>query len=203
MNESSVTTLLPLLFLVVTQLAQVGRKVDLQAALAEGRNPLGVPILDSIPGVPPLGQFNFIHGVNLVQLTIGLILVTTINNGVLRDGLTVLTWSMFVILPVLEVNTYDSILSWQTTPIALPVTGWPFYSFHAHLILSTVLTSYIVLMDRFGRQDLTQMTPQSDFIGLFFVGFLALGVATYGIYLWLLSQELKGLKAPPSTIYAY
>ena len=45
MDASSVTTLIPLLFLVVTQLAQVGRKVNLQAALAEGRNPLGIPII--------------------------------------------------------------------------------------------------------------------------------------------------------------
>ena len=203
MDASSVTTLIPLLFLVVTQLAQVGRKVNLQAALAEGRNPLGIPIIDSIPGVPPLGQLNFIHGVNLVQLTVGLILVTALSDGWLRGGLTVLTWLMFVILPVLEVETYVSILSEQATPIGLPVTGWPFYSFHAHLLLSTMLTFYILLVGIINSRELLHIGQQPDFILLFFIGLLTLGVATYGIYLWLLSQELKNLKAPSATNNLY
>jgi hypothetical protein len=198
MPETPVTALIPLLFLVVTQLAQAGQKVDLQKALEEGRNPLGVPILDSFPGVPPLGQFNFIHGANLTQLCVGLMMVTLLSEGWIRGGLTLLAWVVFVILPVLEVDEYSSILELEEPPAKLPMSELPFYSFHAHLLAATTITLYIAILGEYVPPNPRQGLEQLSSVGPIFVGLVGLGLATYIIYLYLLKQELEMLGSPPA-----
>jgi len=191
MDEAAVTSVVPLLFLVVTQLAQVGRKLDLQAAVTEDRHPLGIPILDWVPGVPAFGQFNFIHGANLTQLTVGLLLIAVLSEGWIQLGLTVLTWAMFVILPVLEVESYDEIVTIDDPPYTLPVLGSPFYSFHANLVSSTAITAFTYrYQDRFRTEIPSEV---GEYISGSPEVVLLICIATIGYvtFLYILHQELE------------
>jgi len=197
MDETAVTTLVPLLFLVVTQLAQVGRKLDLKKAIGRDRNPLGIPVLDWVPGVPAFGQFNFVHGANLTQLTVGLVLITVLSEGWIKWGLTLLTWVMFVVLPVLEINCYNEIIELSEAPYTLSRSDLPFYSFHAHLLMSTIITGVVFYFG--GRLD-----PDRDPVNfvlntpslISLIGLIAIG---YIVFLHILEKELEWIDSVEST----
>ena len=197
MESTAVTTLVPLLFLVVTQLAQVGRELDLKKAIGGDRNPLGIPVLDWVPGVPAFGQFNFVHGANLTQLTVGLVLITVLSEGWIKWGLTLLTWVMFVVLPVLEINCYNEIIELSEAPYTLPGSDLPFYSFHANLLMSTIITGVVFYFG--GRLDPDRdpvkfVLDTPSLIAL--IGLIAIG---YIVFLHILEEELELIDSVEST----
>lgn len=193
MANSVVVALIPILFVVVNQLAGVGRELDLQSALDEERNPLGIPILDWISWVPPLGQFNFIHGTNLSILTVSLVLTAVLSSGWTKFGLIVSTWLMLVVLPVLEINCYDQIVKLDEAPYTLPGSNLPWYSFHVNLTLSTIIALAVVgfasvRIPGEGPVEFIQSTPSV----LFLIGLIP---AAYILFLKVLGAEIREIES--------
>jgi hypothetical protein len=194
MANSVVVALIPILFVVVNQLAGVGRELDLQAALSEERNPLGIPILDWIPWVPSLGQFNFIHAANLSILTVSLILAAVLSSGWIKLGLMLSTWFMLVVLPVLEINCYDKIVKLEKAPYTLPKSNLPWYSFHVNLTLSTALTMVVVgfaTVHENGQRPFKFIETHPSVLSI--IGVIAFA---YMIFLKVLEEELRLIVSP-------
>lgn len=187
-GQDAVTTLAPLLFLVVTQVSTVGRDIDLQTALSEERHPLGFPFLKGV--FPPLGRFNFVHGMNLVTLTSALVLITLLSTGWIRWGMTFLTYLVLIVLPVLEVSEYDQILQVaESTPPTETV-----YSFHLHVLLATVLTAFVFLYGgTIPSNPVNGLTSPRTLVPFFPILILLIGIS-YLVFVRVLAAELNTLQ---------
>lgn len=183
-DSGTVTTLIPLLFLVVTQLSTVGRDADLDEAVEEERDPLGFPLFRVI--FPPLGRFNFIHGSNLVILSSGLVLITILSDGWVRIGTSLLTLVMFVVLPVLEVDEYAKILRSDAEIGPIP----NLYSFHVHVVFAVAITTYVFLFGSTIPQNPMKGFSQPAKVAPFFSGLVLLIGVAYLLFTRLLHREL-------------
>jgi hypothetical protein len=135
-SEQAITTLTPLLFLVVLELSSIARKIDLSDVVEEEHGFLLFPDSEMLEGKPKLGRFNFIHGANTILLSFGLILI--VNSGSeISVLLGVLTWVIWVLLPVVEVEDYGALLARNIS----------YSSLQLHIISVTVASGYIAGYD--------------------------------------------------------
>jgi hypothetical protein len=130
---------IPLLFLVIMEISAIARDLDLRRIADEELPPFFVGLfyfLDSGPqervGIPQLGRFNFIHGANLAIITLGFVLVSETTTGFSGHVVALLTWIVWALLPVFEVDEYEEILA----------AGRPL-SFYHHAALSTVGAAFL------------------------------------------------------------
>lgn len=218
-DSTTVTTMAPLLLLVVTRLGSVGRATDLCAAVIEKRDPLGFPVLHGI--FPPLGRLNFVHGSNLVVLNSGLLLIFSLSNGLTEFALGSLTVAVFLTQPVLEVEEYGKILNrnndthtirykylksiWcyvlnsKLTEVDSNHDFWLIkytYSFHIHAVFVLLITGYLLL---YGEKILINqpekiITPTTF---VFLLGLVLLNGLAYLSFLWLLHAELVAVSGYP------
>lgn len=130
---------LPLLLLVVIELARVAREVDLEEVVKGNPAPFFWPY-EERPGIlPNLGRFSFIHTVIIVILAYSeFFVVTALTPGsvVTSEPIALvsllLIWLVWVLLPILEVDEYDAILEQGHRPI----------SFYFHFLLGTAVVVY-------------------------------------------------------------
>ncbi|WP_128475935.1 hypothetical protein [Halorussus pelagicus] len=126
-SEQAVTTLVPLLLLVILELSRIARDIDLTEVVNQNHG--FFLFSDNKVGKhqSELGRFNFLHAASTVLLAFVLFLCTTSESDV-RFVLGVFLWAIWVLLPVLEVEEYDTLLA----------NGVPYSSFHFHVVASTV-----------------------------------------------------------------
>lgn len=192
-DTTAVTTMAPLLLLVVTQLGSVGRETDLCAAVRQQRPPLGLPFLKFI--FPPLGRVNLVHGGNLVVLNVGLILVFALSGGWIEIAMGIAILGVFVMQPVLEVDEYSKILNPKNGANLLP----HLYSFHVHVVFAFAIAGY----GFYYSPNLTESASGSfckeappigwgclEEVAPFFVPLLLLNLVAYLCFTWLLHEEL-------------
>lgn len=133
----------PLLLLVVTEISSVARGLDLTEIAASKHPPFFVGLFYALHRgagsvrVPQLGRFNFIHGANLAFVTLGFVLVTESTTGSMRAILAGLTWIVWALLPLFEVDEYEAVLEKGRRP----------KSFYLHLAASTASAATIYGFD--------------------------------------------------------
>lgn len=192
-DTTAVTTMAPLLLLVVTQLGSVGRETDLCAAVRQQRPPLGFPALVHV--FPPLGRLNLVHGGNLVVFNVGLTLVFALSDGWIEIAMGIAILGVFIMQPVLEVDEYSKILNPKNGANLLP----HLYSFHVHVVFVFAIAMYgfyhspnlaesasgSVCSEAppIGRSCLEDVAP-------FFVPLILLNLVAYLSFTWLLHEEL-------------
>lgn len=183
LNEGA-SLFIPLLFLVVTEISAIARDLDLKSIASDELPPFWIGLfyaLDSAPDgrvdIPQLGRFNFIHGANLAIITLGFVLVTATTDGFSGQVVALLTWIVWVMLPVLEVDEYEAILE----------TGRP-VSFYHHFAVSTVAALFAYFYDDALRALSVSRTAVTT--AAFAAGLVALYYAALYGFLALLKREL-------------
>jgi len=120
------SVLIPLTLLVILELASVARDIDLLELLKQDPKPIiGLP-LSPLVDIPPLGRFNLIHALNTVILFyLEYFVLTGIGPSSPRTSIdialtsVIIIWLVWVVLPLLEVEEYDSILRYTERPRSL------------------------------------------------------------------------------------
>ena len=171
-GSDSASIFVPLLFLVVIELSKLAKEINLEKAVKEDYHPFLVgfwPGLSKfLEKVPNLGRFNFIHGMNFVLLSLAAFELGQLS-GAVDFVLFLVVWLMLILLPVFEVDEYDSILK----------TGRP-WSFLVHAALGSIAVLYVilspVLIDFLRSSGLPLLGIEPDdwaFFGYFFLALLA------------------------------
>lgn len=107
-SSTEVTAVIPLLFLVVTQISSAGREMDL-VEVAGNHNPFVFSFLPD--GVfPNMGRFNFVHGMNMVVLIVAVVTSAGLTSGLQSRLLVAVSITLWIVTPALEVDEYDQIL---------------------------------------------------------------------------------------------
>jgi len=107
-SSTEVTAVIPLLFLVVTQISSAGREMDLVEVAGE-HNPFVFSFLpDRV--FPNMGRFNFIHGTNMVVLIVAVVTSAGLTSGLQSRLLVAVSITLWIVTPALEVDEYDQIL---------------------------------------------------------------------------------------------
>jgi hypothetical protein len=133
-----------LLIVSVIEISAVTRSLDLERINKKKLPPFFIGLfflLDSGSSqqkvsIPQLGRFNFIHGANLAIIFLGFVLIVENTDG--RTGLfiTLITFVIWALFPLLEVDEYEEIL----------IDGYRPVSYYHHvlmvLIASLVIFSY-------------------------------------------------------------
>ncbi|NHN40972.1 hypothetical protein G9C85_04885 [Halorubellus sp. JP-L1] len=130
-----------LLFVVVVEIGGIARSLDLETISEQKLPPFFVGLFflldtgsqDAV-GVPQLGRFNFLHGANLGILMLGFVLVSTSLTGLTRLLVSIITFVIWALLPLLEVDEYEAILIDGYRPVS--------YYHHAIVSLATALLIY-------------------------------------------------------------
>lgn len=183
LNEGA-SLFIPLLFLLITEISSIARDLDLEKIASDELPPFWVGLfyfLYSDPReritIPQLGRFNFIHGANLAIITLGFVLVTETTGGFSGDVIALLTWIVWVMLPVFEVDEYEAILE----------TGRPI-SYYIHFAVSTVAGLFIYSYD--GVLNAISVTRTFVTTATFTVGVIVLYYAALYGFLVFLKREL-------------
>lgn len=185
-SSTEVTAVIPLLFLVVTQISSAGREMDL-VEVAGDHNPFVFSFLPN--GVfPNMGRFNFVHGVNVIVLVVAVVTSAGLTTGLQSRLLVAVSITLWVVTPALEVDEYDQILD------DFSDNDRHLHSFHIHVVW--------VLLYGVGL-----MVASERYLELSADGFVAwgrvwplpvaavvVGSAYYLVYMHLLQQELEGLE---------
>lgn len=183
LNEGA-SIFIPLLFLVVTEIGAIARNLPLKRIADEELPPFWIGVfywLHSDPNervrIPQLGRFNFIHGANLAIITLGFILVTDTTSGFTGHVVALLTWIVWMMLPIFEVDEYEAILE----------TGRP-VSFYFHVLVGSANALFIYFFD--GVLDAFSVPSSTATAVAFFIGNVVLYYASLYGFLVLLKQEL-------------
>ncbi len=126
LGASDLTTLVPLLLLLVLQFASLTREVGESSSELVGVNPLGTPVSwlssdgdDGTRLLPRLGRINVHHATNVGVLFAAFALVTRVNPGPVRNVVGLVAAIVWIQLPVLEIDEYDEIRDAGIPPISL------------------------------------------------------------------------------------
>jgi hypothetical protein len=104
-SSTEVTAVIPLLFLVVTQISSAGREMDLVEVAGEHN-----PFILSFFSKGNMGRFNFVHGVNVIVLVVAVVTSAGLTTGLQSRLLVAVSITLWVVTPALEVDEYDQIL---------------------------------------------------------------------------------------------
>lgn len=140
-GTQTISIFTPLLFLVVMELSNIARDINLKNAVNREYRPfiLGFwpafsQAIDQTLSVPRLGHFNFIHGANFVLLSLGIFLIRWLSTGRITLVLAIMVWLVWVLLPLFEVGEYEEILN-RRRP----------WSFLIHGVFATITAIYVIL----------------------------------------------------------
>jgi hypothetical protein len=181
-----VTAVIPLLFLVVTQISSAGREMDL-VEVAGDHNPFVFSFLPN--GVfPNMGRFNFVHGMNMVVLIIAVVTSAGLTTGLQGRLLVAVSITLWVVTPALEVDEYDQILD------EFSDNDRHLHSFHIHVIWVflygvglTVASERYLELSADGSVAWGQLWP-------LLVAAVVVGTAYYLVYMHRLQEELEELQ---------
>ncbi|MFC7132124.1 MULTISPECIES: hypothetical protein [Salinibaculum] len=130
-----------LLFVVIIEIGGIARSLDLQRISEEKLPPFFVGLFYLLDTgsqqrvrVPQLGRFNFLHGANLALILLGFILVTDTTAGTSGVLIALVTFTIWALLPLLEVDEYEDILRDGYRPVS--------YYHHVAMTVATALFVY-------------------------------------------------------------
>lgn len=104
LNQMSI--FLPILFLLVVELSAVARRIDVENLSNSTRPKLRWWVFT----VPNLGRFVYIHTACLAILSFVLFIGLNIASGLLSAGIVLASIILMLILPLIEIEEYDSLL---------------------------------------------------------------------------------------------
>lgn len=165
-----------LLFVAIIEISGVARSLDLERINKQKLPPFFIGLfylLDSGSSqqkvsIPQLGRFNFIHGANLAIIFLGFVLIVENTDG--RTGLfiTLITFVIWAILPLLEVDEYEEIL----------IDGYRPVSYYHHVLMVSIASLVVVSYD-----TIWSMIPYS--VPILLEDFLLLAVCILFYYIML------------------
>lgn len=203
-SSTEVTAVIPLLFLVVTQISSAGREMDL-VEVAGDHNPFILSFFSK--GVfPNMGRFNFIHGVNVIVLVVAVVTSAGLTTGLQSRLLVAVSITLWVVTPALEVDEYDQILDdfSDEEKDDQNVNDYftdreedndrSYHSFHVHVVWVflygvglTIASERYLELSADGSVAWGRVWP-------LLVAAVVVGSAYYLVYMHLLQQELEGLE---------
>lgn len=190
MTQSSVdvTAVIPLLFLLVTQISSAGREMDL-AAVAGNHTSF---VFSFLPGwfFPEMGRFNFVHGMNTVVLFIAVVTSAGLTTGLQRTLLVVVSITLWIVTPALEVDEYDQILE------RFSESGRILYSFHIHIVCIIPYSVGLVVATQRSLVVLNGDRILWSQLWLPGVVLFLSGTAYYVLYMQSLQRELEQFRYP-------
>ena len=129
-----------LLFVVIVEIATVARELDLERISKDKLPPFFVGLfylLDSGSQqqvtIPQLGRFNFLHGANLAMIILGFVLVTDTTSGRTGALIALVTFVVWALVPLLEVDEYEEIVADGYRPVS-----------YYHHVFVTALTALFI-----------------------------------------------------------
>ena len=194
-SSTEVTAVIPLLFLLVTQISSAGREMDLVEVAGE-HTPF---VFSFLPAwfFPEMGRFNFVHGMNAVVLFTAVVTSAGLTTGLQSRLLVAVSITLWVVTPALEVDEYDQILD------DFSDNDRHLHSFHIHVawvllygVGLTVASERYLELSADGSVAWGQLWPVV-------VATLVVGTAYYLVYMHRLQEELEELEEPQwlSSIY--
>lgn len=134
-----------LLFVVVIEIGGIARSLDLERISEEKLPPFFIGLfylLDTASSqqkvsVPQLGRFNFLHGANLAILLLGFILVSTTSSGLTKILVSLVTFIIWALIPLLEIDEYEEILIDGLRPV----------SYYHHVVIVSISAVLISLRE--------------------------------------------------------
>lgn len=177
-----VTAVIPLLFLLATQISSAGREMDLTEVSGEHAPMIFSFLPEPIP-FPEMGRFNFVHGMNLVVLAVAVFTSANLATGLQSSVLTFVSVVLWIVIPALEVDEYDQILANHEEG---------FHSFHGHVVGALVLSAVGIWGGELYLSSVTTGVNPERF-AVFLLLSLSLGGVYYIQYLRCLSKELGKL----------
>lgn len=146
-----------LLFVVVVEIGGIARSLDLERISEEKLPPFFVGLfflLDTSSrqrrvSIPQLGRFNFLHGANLAIVFIGFGLVTSTTSGTTGLLIALVTFVVWALIPLLEVDEYEAIL----------VDGYRPVSYYHHVFLVSVAALFVSGYDALWATALAPLLP--------------------------------------------
>ncbi|WP_147302052.1 hypothetical protein [Haloferax sp. Atlit-4N] len=149
----------PVIILIVIELSGVAREIDLYQALHEDGANI-IPFL--FPGernlIPNLGRFSFIHSLNVSFLIISTVIIS-LDGGVSVIWVIALLLAVWTVLPVLEVDEYETIIKQGVSP----------KSIRRHMMYGPILISYTFVHFTFlieAQEWYISVVGQALFVGL-------------------------------------
>lgn len=129
-----------LLFVVVVEIATVARDLELERISEDRLPPFFVGLFYLLDTgsqqqvtIPQLGRFNFLHGANLAIITLGFVLVTDATSGRTGALIALVTFVIWALLPLLEVDEYEEIVADGYRPVS-----------YYHHVFVTILTAIFI-----------------------------------------------------------
>lgn len=143
----SIELFISLLFVVVIEIGGVARSLDLERISKEKLPPFFIGVFffidskenanDDKTTIPQLGRFNFLHGANLAILFLGFVLVVEQTSGFTGILISLITFAVWALLPLFEVDEYEEIL----------VDGYRPVSYYHHVIVVALSSLLIYFYD--------------------------------------------------------
>jgi hypothetical protein len=129
------------LFLVVIEIGGVARTLDLERISEQKLPPFFIGLFYLLDTgsqqqqvtIPQLGRFNFLHGANLAIIFLGYVLVTETTTGSTGILFSLITYVVWAIIPLLEVDEYEDIL----------IDGFRPVSYYHHVLVVSATAIYI------------------------------------------------------------
>lgn len=133
------------LFLVVIEIGGVARTLDLERISEQKLPPFFIGLFYLLDTgsqqqqvtIPQLGRFNFLHGANLAIIFLGYVLVTETTVGSTGILFSLITYVVWAIIPLLEVDEYEDIL----------IDGFRPVSYYHHVLVVSATALYIYFYD--------------------------------------------------------
>jgi hypothetical protein len=152
----NISLFVSLLFVVVVEIGGIARSLDLEEISDQKLPPFFIGLFylldtgsqDAV-GIPQLGRFNFLHGANLGILMLGFVLVTVSLTGLTRLLVSIITFVIWALLPLLEVDEYEDIL----------IDGYRPVSYYHHALVSLATALLIFEYDTLWNAVVPEATP--------------------------------------------
>lgn len=134
-----------LLFVVVIEISAIARSLDLERICEEKLPPFFIGLFYLLDtgssqqkvSIPQLGRFNFIHGANLAILFLGFALVVENTSGITGLLISLVTFVVWALLPLLEIDEYEQIL----------IDGYRPVSYYHHVLMIVIASLMIFSYD--------------------------------------------------------
>ena len=155
--SDSIAVFVPILFLLVLELANIARSsADLTDLASSDRKPLTVLGHDTVWGyriLPNLGRFIVIHWMSMMLLSLTTFITLTFASGILQAGLLAATALLLWFYPLVEVHEYDALFADGDFPQSFSlhfkyVTGIIILGLFGEFVL---VVSHLLLGDLSGR----------------------------------------------------
>lgn len=164
-----VSLFVSLLFVVIVEIGGISRSLDLERISDDQLPPFFVGLFYLLDtgsqqrvSVPQLGRFNFLHGANLAIILLGFVLVTTTTDGTSGLLVALVTFTIWALLPLLEVDEYEDVLRDGYRPV----------SYYHHVAVTIATAAFIYAYDPVWQWAVAGAVPETVRYVVFAVGCL-------------------------------